>query len=233
MNPGPATKYHCPVCTRNVTSRGVSYKCNRCSGWVHAKCSGILNAAQYRRKSDWTYDTCSAPSSQQSPPPTPTPPQFAAPPTEHISDDSTFNVLQLNANGVGNKLTELGVKIPDMKDSLNSYPEEIIAYLKDNSLLISAPKSSVTLFTPDTRQAKTLRSLGIVPNVTDDFGAEMDAHMTPTHITYMTRLTYYQYSNTYNFTHRKSDRKHNTQHTHTHPGSKNKPHSTTSTTSPT
>ena len=28
-------------------------------------------------------------------------------------------------------------------------------YLKDNSLLISAPKSSVTLFTPNTHQAKT------------------------------------------------------------------------------
>ena len=38
-----------------------------------------------------------------------------------------------------------GVKIPDM---------EITAYLKDNSLLISAQKSSVTLFTPDTHQAK-------------------------------------------------------------------------------
>ena len=41
-----------------------------------------------------------------------------------------------------------------MEDSLNSYLEEITAYLKDNSLLISAPKSSVTLFTPDTHQAK-------------------------------------------------------------------------------
>ena len=38
--------------------------------------------------------------------------------------------------------------------------------------------------------------------------------MTPTHNTYMTRLTYYQYTNTYNFTHHKSDRKHNTQRTH-------------------
>ena len=38
--------------------------------------------------------------------------------------------------------------------------------------------------------------------------------MTPTHITYMTRLMYYQYTNTYNFTHHKLDRKHNTQHTH-------------------
>ena len=44
-----------------------------------------------------------------------------------------------------------GVNIPDMEDSLNS----LTAYLKDNSLLISAPKSSVILFTPDTHQAKT------------------------------------------------------------------------------
>ena len=88
-NSGPATKYPCPVCTRNVTSR---HKCTKCYGWVHAKCSGILNA-------------CSALQSQQSPPPTRSP----APPTKQISDDSTFNVLQLNANGIGNKLTELEV----------------------------------------------------------------------------------------------------------------------------
>ena len=50
---------------------------------------------------------------------------------------------------------DTGVKIPDMEDSLNSYPEEISAYLMDNSLLISATKSSVTLFTQDTHQAKT------------------------------------------------------------------------------
>ena len=43
----------------------------------------------------------------------------------------------------------------DMEDSLNSYLEEITAYLKNNFLLISAPKSSITLFTPDTHQAKT------------------------------------------------------------------------------
>ena len=104
-NPSPATEYLCPVCTRNVTSRGVSYKCTKCYGWVHAKCYGILNAAQYRRKSDLTCDAYSAPQSQQSPPPTRSP----APPTKQISDNSTFNVLQLNANGIGNKLTELEV----------------------------------------------------------------------------------------------------------------------------
>ena len=48
-----------------------------------------------------------------------------------------------------------GVKIPDLEDSVNSYLEEIIAYLKDNALLISAPKSTVTLFSPDPHQAKT------------------------------------------------------------------------------
>ena len=70
QNPGPATKYPCPVCARNVTSRGVSYQCNICSGLVHAKYYGCLNAAQYRRSSDWACDPCSMPP----PPPTPTPP---------------------------------------------------------------------------------------------------------------------------------------------------------------
>ena len=74
-----------------------------CYGWVHAKCSGILNAAQYQRTIDWTCDACSAPQSQRSPPPTRYP--APAPPTKQISDDSTFNVLQPNANGI--KLTEL------------------------------------------------------------------------------------------------------------------------------
>ena len=47
-----------------------------------------------------------------------------------------------------------GVNIPDLEVSINNYLEEITAYLKHNSLLISAPKSSVTLLTPDTHQAK-------------------------------------------------------------------------------
>ena len=52
-----------------------------------------------------------------------------------------------------------GVNIPDLKVSLNNYLEEITAYLKDNSLLISAPKSSVTLLYPDTHQSKTHPSI--------------------------------------------------------------------------
>ena len=47
-----------------------------------------------------------------------------------------------------------GVNIPDLEVSLNNYLEELTAYLKDIVLLIFAPKSSVTLLTPDTHQAK-------------------------------------------------------------------------------
>ena len=46
-------------------------------------------------------------------------------------------------------------------DSINNYLEEITAYLKDNSLLISAPKSSFTLLTTDTHQAKIHPSIFI------------------------------------------------------------------------
>ena len=60
-NPGPTTKYPCPVCARNVTSRGVSYFCNRCSGWVHSKCSGLQDASEYRRTKDWVCSSCNSP----------------------------------------------------------------------------------------------------------------------------------------------------------------------------
>ena len=109
QNPGPTTKYPCPVCARDVTSRGVSYWCTRCTGWVHAKCSGLLNAAQYRRNKDWTCDPCLASNTQQPTPPPSSSSPIPAPSADQISDDSTFNVLQFNANGIGNKLTELGV----------------------------------------------------------------------------------------------------------------------------
>ena len=52
-----------------------------------------------------------------------------------------------------------GVNIPHLEVSLNNYLEEITAYLKDNSLLISAPKSSVMLLIPDTHQAMTHPSI--------------------------------------------------------------------------
>ena len=47
-----------------------------------------------------------------------------------------------------------GAKIPELVVKINDYLKEMSKFLKSNSLLISAPKSTVTLFTPDTKQAK-------------------------------------------------------------------------------
>ena len=48
-----------------------------------------------------------------------------------------------------------GPKIPQRESRINSYLRKGGIYLKENSLLISAPKSIVTLFTPDTHQFHT------------------------------------------------------------------------------
>ena len=42
-----------------------------------------------------------------------------------------------------------GPKIPQLESMINSYLRDVSIYLKDNSLLISVPKSTVMLFTPD------------------------------------------------------------------------------------
>ena len=101
QKPCPTTKFPRRVCTRNVATRGVSIRCNIYSGWLHAKCSGLLNAAQYRRNKDWTCDTCSASKTQQSTPPPPSPPPSppptSAPSAKQISYDSTFNVQRSSA----------------------------------------------------------------------------------------------------------------------------------------
>ena len=102
QNPGLATKYLCSVCTRNLTSRRVSYMCNRCSDWVHSKCSGLQNAAEYRRIKNWTCSSCSFPTT----PPIPQP--LLSPITTKTSDGDPFTILQFNANGIGNKQVELG-----------------------------------------------------------------------------------------------------------------------------
>ena len=48
-----------------------------------------------------------------------------------------------------------GVKIAELEQKVNTYLTEMSRFLWDNSLLISAPNSSVTLFTPDPAQANT------------------------------------------------------------------------------
>ena len=55
-----------------------------------------------------------------------------------------------------------GVQIPVLEQQINSYLEEMSTFLKNNSLLISAPKSTVTLFTPDPFQARIHPKIPIV-----------------------------------------------------------------------
>ena len=45
-----------------------------------------------------------------------------------------------------------GPKISQLESMINNYLKDVSIYLKDNSLLISAPKSTVTLFTTDRYQ---------------------------------------------------------------------------------
>ena len=48
-----------------------------------------------------------------------------------------------------------GVEISELEHKVNTYLTEMSRFLRESSLLISAPKSSVTLFTPDPAQANT------------------------------------------------------------------------------
>ena len=54
-----------------------------------------------------------------------------------------------------------GVKISELEQKVNTYLTEMSRFLWENSLLISAPKSSVTLFTPDPAQANTRSKIKI------------------------------------------------------------------------
>ena len=99
-NPGPS-RYPCSVCFKNVTIQGTSYLCTRCSHWVHSRCFGLRNAADYRKANGWICTACMTPPRPRAPSP---PPSSAH---EPAMSDKSFNILQWNANGIGNKQTEL------------------------------------------------------------------------------------------------------------------------------
>ena len=74
---------------------------NCCSGWVHSNCSGLQNAAEYRRIKNWACSSCS------SPPIPPIPKPLPSPITTEASNGDPFTIQQFNANGIGNKQVEL------------------------------------------------------------------------------------------------------------------------------
>ena len=102
VNPG-LPRYPCSVCFKNVTSQGTSYLCTRCSHWVHSRCSGLRNVADYHRANCWICTACRTLPQPRAPSPSPSP--------AHMPTilDKTFNILQCNANGIGNKQTELSI----------------------------------------------------------------------------------------------------------------------------
>ena len=125
QNPGPATKYTCSVCTSNVTSRGGSYMCNRCSG--------LQNAAEYRRIKNWVCSSCS------SPPTPPIPKPLPSPITTKASDGDSFTILQFNANGIGNKQVELG-------ESLERHKVKV-AVIQESKLTLNSRTPNIQNFT--------------------------------------------------------------------------------------
>ena len=101
-NPGPS-RYPCSVCFKNVTSQGTSYLCTRCSHCVHSRCYGLRNAEDYCKANGWICTACMTPPRSRVPSPPPSP---AHTPT---MSDKSFNILQWNANGIGNKQMELSI----------------------------------------------------------------------------------------------------------------------------
>ena len=115
-NPGPS-RYPCSVCYKNVTSQGTSYLCTRCSHWVHSRCSGLRNAADYRKANDRICTTCRKPPQPRAPSQLPSPTH-----TSNISD-KTFNILQWNSNGISNKQTELSIFLEAHNVKVATIPE--------------------------------------------------------------------------------------------------------------
>ena len=104
MHPNPEpSRYPCSVYFENITSQGTSYLCTICSYWVHSRCSGLRNATDYRKANGWICTACMTPPQVRAPSPPSSP---AHTPT---MSDKTFNILQWNANGIGNKQTERSI----------------------------------------------------------------------------------------------------------------------------
>ena len=68
-------------------------------------------------------------------PATPSRPQRPNNPAEQIRDDSTFNVLQFNANGIGNKLKDLGVVLEKNKVKVAVIQESKLPSISKNSCI--------------------------------------------------------------------------------------------------
>ena len=120
-----------------VMSDVVSYVCNCCSGWIHSKCSGFQNAAEYRRIKDCACSSCSCPRTLTTPQPLPASIQIQA------VNRNPFTIMQFNANGIGNKLTELG-------EFIERHIEKV-AVIQESKLSSNSMTPSIQNFTTVTK----------------------------------------------------------------------------------
>ena len=105
--------------------------CNRCSGWVNSKYSGIQHAAEYRQIKNCACSSCSSP---------PTPPQpLPSPITTKASDGDHFTILQFSANGIGNKQVEVG-------EFLERYNGKV-AVIQESKLILNSRTPNIQNFT--------------------------------------------------------------------------------------
>ena len=81
------SRYPYSVYFKNVTSQGTSYLCTRCSHWVHPRCSGLRNAADYRKANSWICTACMTPPQPRAPLPPPSP-------AHHVREDVQHTTVE-------------------------------------------------------------------------------------------------------------------------------------------
>jgi hypothetical protein len=95
-NPGPT--WICDICTRTISQKQCSVRCNTCNKWVHLKCTPLTSTRQYT--SNFICAHCIPPN-----PPVNNPPSHSGEPSSKSIPH--INILQYNINGINNKTDEL------------------------------------------------------------------------------------------------------------------------------
>ena len=130
-NPGPQTRYTCPICSQPLTNtrltRG-SVQCNSCKEWIHTTCTTLTSIKQHNNtwrcsRCNSTTNTSATSNTTTNPPPNtqPSPPnnnttQTLLTNTTHTTQTNTsstsprttnINIVQINIDCIYTKQTEL------------------------------------------------------------------------------------------------------------------------------
>ena len=94
-NPGPPKIYICPKCGKPYKKSLPAVQCSKCLQWFHLACTELQSLNDYYPQ--WKCQDC--------PRPAPTSQHLLQP--QPLNSPSTLNILQININGIKNKLNEL------------------------------------------------------------------------------------------------------------------------------